>query len=156
MNAFRSNFVQGVKNGILHPTSFGAYMVQDSVYCQRVADALEVAAEREKYDPLKSFLGQLQNEYEGYYMDLFEKWHINDGKAIGLGEACQEYVKTVAEVAEKDDAYYMLVALIPCHCAGAYTDWINSNFVSTSEEYRKLENLVNAALAEKKIKKEKH
>lgn len=58
-------------------------------------------------------------------MDLFEKWHINDGKAIGLGEACQEYVKTVAEVAEKDDAYYMLVALIPC---GRLWSWIGQKF----------------------------
>lgn len=49
----------------------GAYMVQDSVYCQRVADSLEVAAEREKYDPLKSFLGQLQNEYEGYCYNYY-------------------------------------------------------------------------------------
>ncbi|CAC5425770.1 unnamed protein product [Mytilus coruscus] len=170
MEAFTSNFVQGVKDGILHPTSFGAYMVQDSVYCQRVTDSLKVAAEREKCGPLKRFLEQQKNDYEEYYEDLFKNWHIRDGKAIGLGKECQEYVDTVAGVADKDDAHYMLVALIPCgrlwpwigqklkeanHCFGAYTDWVNTNFKPTSEGYKKLEVLVNAALAKKKIEKQK-
>ncbi|CAC5425173.1 unnamed protein product [Mytilus coruscus] len=170
IKAFESNFVQGVRRGRLHPTSFGAYMVQDSVYCQRVADSLEVAAEGEKCGPLKRFLEERKSSYERYYEDLFKLWHIRDGKAIGLGPECQFYVDTVAGVADKDDAHYMLVALIPCgrlwpwlgqklneaeHCFGAYTDWVNSNLNPNSKGYKTLQDMVNAAVSGRKIDKKK-
>ncbi|VDI32425.1 Hypothetical predicted protein [Mytilus galloprovincialis] len=149
--ALNTNFVQGVKDGMLHPTSF-------------------VAAKRAEMCPLKIFLDHESSSYKSYYEDLFDKWHIRDGKAIELGKECQEYVDTVADVASKDDAYYMLVALIPCARLwpwlgqqltaakdnfGAYTDWVNSNFDPSSKGYKKLEVRVNAAFSNKQIDRNK-
>ncbi|XP_052075267.1 uncharacterized protein LOC127712709 isoform X1 [Mytilus californianus] len=170
MKALNTNFVQGVKGGMLHPTSFGAYTVQDAVYCQKAQESLSVAAKREEMGPLKIFLEHESTDYKSYYEDLFDKWHIRDGEAIYLGKECQEYVDTVADVASKDDAYYMLVALIPCARLwpwlgqqltaakddfGAYTDWVNSNFNPSSEGYKKLEVRVNAAFSKQEIDEKK-
>ncbi|XP_052074199.1 uncharacterized protein LOC127712047 [Mytilus californianus] len=151
--------------------------MQDAVCCLKAHEPLSVAAKRAEMSPLKIFLEHESSDYKSYYEDLFDKWHIRDGEAIYLGKECQEYVDTVADVASKDDAYYMLVALIPCArlwpwlgqqltaakvCKivinddfGAYTDWVNSNFNPSSEGYKKLEVRVNAAFSKQEIDEKK-
>ncbi|XP_045192634.2 uncharacterized protein LOC123548979 [Mercenaria mercenaria] len=159
--ALASSFIQGLKMVSLDPTNFGAYMVQDSVYCYLVKTNLDLAATRVKNNSqLKQFLEARSSSYEKYYKALFKAWHISNANGISLGTAIAGYMKHLDNVASKMDPIYLVAALIPCARLwpwlggqigadtgnfGVYNKWVTENLNPGSHGYEKYEAVINNA-----------
>ncbi|XP_060080321.1 uncharacterized protein LOC132559715 isoform X2 [Ylistrum balloti] len=159
--ALSTCFVEGIKNGNLNPTAFGGYMVQDSVYCCKAKYSIDAAICRAPDGDVKTYLEKESESYEGYYEELFTKWHIDDPTGISLSQACQSYADFEHLVASTEDTIYMIVAMIPCMKLwpwlgkqleqgdhGVYNEWYQNNFDPTYDGYKVLDAFVDDAAAQ--------
>ncbi|XP_045192636.1 uncharacterized protein LOC123548980 [Mercenaria mercenaria] len=159
--ALTSSFIQGLVNISLDPTSFGAYMVQDPLYCYIVNKVLDFAATRVKNNPeLKEFFEARSSSCEMYYKALLKEWHISNVTGISAGTAIVGYLKHLYIVPYKLDPIYVVVALIPrarlwpwlggqidaeTRNFGVYSKWVTENLNPGSRGYEKYEAVINNA-----------
>lgn len=159
--AFETPFVQGLRFGTLSPTKFGAYMVQDAVYLEKLSETLMVASknvQRNKGIIFKEFFLEQATNYMRYANDLYHDWQIAESSAVKLGGACKAYTDYQLDVATKMYPIYTITAMIPCvklwpwigqqlqegnNTFGVYQDWIVYNFDPTYDGYTKLDNWVD-------------
>ncbi|OWF39785.1 uncharacterized protein LOC110464623 [Mizuhopecten yessoensis] len=142
--ALSTPFVQGVKDGSLDAIEFVRYVVQDSIYLQKMYEVIKKAASKAEEGAMKDFLKLVTTKFKGHYEAAFNRLHINNSSAIKLDSACQAYIDFVENAAQNMDTIYFLVSMSPClklwawlgtqigtnH--GAYNQWVASNFVSGS------------------------
>ncbi|XP_030844032.1 uncharacterized protein LOC115925027 [Strongylocentrotus purpuratus] len=54
--ALDTDFIQGIKSGLLDPTNYGGYTVQDAVYCYNAIDYYGIAEVKATDEDLRKFL----------------------------------------------------------------------------------------------------
>lgn len=168
--AMNSTFVTGVRDGTLHPTSFGIFMLQDAIFCLEMSKSFQVAANQLSDGSLKSLLEHEVKSYKRCGDELLTQWHIRNAPAIVVGAECQEYIDNHVNATRDEHPIYGIVAAIPClrlwpwigqqinlqnHQYGVYTDWVNYNFDPTYDGYKKLEVMTNEFYAKGLIDKDK-
>ncbi|XP_071945550.1 uncharacterized protein [Antedon mediterranea] len=145
--ALHTDFIQGIQSGLLDPTSYGKYTLQDAVYCYQAAETVEVAqikAEDENDILMVNFLTARKDMMKEYASSILEDWHLNDPTAIKLGEAVRTYITLGRNVAETKHPFYLLVAMLPCSMlwswlateiqsgisdTNVYSSWIKKNLI---------------------------
>ncbi|KAL3890952.1 hypothetical protein ACJMK2_003221 [Sinanodonta woodiana] len=167
--ALNSKFIQGLKYGNLDPVDFGAYMVQDSVFCYYSKESIDVAYAKATDPNLKNFLEHKSESYKTYYEGLFKTWCIRDPNGIDLNKACADYAALENNVSKTMVSLYLVVALIPClklwpwlgqeiykipHHFGVYESWVQANLDPTYDGYKKLEQIIDDAFLVGEIDKE--
>lgn len=167
--ALKSSYIQALKSGSLDPVKFGAYNVQDSVYCYYSKQSMDTAAERATNQSLKAFFEARAKSYDTYYKSLFKEWQIQNPSGIQLGSACAGYVNHIHNVATSMDPIYLVPALIPCarlwpwiggqmgaktENFGVYTKWVRENLDPDSHGYEKYEAVINEAYKDGHIDKQ--
>ncbi|KAL4235151.1 hypothetical protein ACF0H5_006789 [Mactra antiquata] len=159
--SLNTKMIQGVMNKNLDPSKFGAYMVQDSVYCYHSMKVLAIANSKVKDDPtLKQFFNKTYASYQVYTSELLKAWHIGEPTTIDLGPACSNYVNHLYDVARNMEPIYLVVAMTPCAKLwpwigvqlntstgnfGVYTDWVKENFNENSKGYQKYDIVIDSA-----------
>lgn len=146
--ALETDFLQGIKEGILDPMIYGAFNISDIYYCHRSAEDYGRAAERTTNIVLKDYLRQKQSSYEHYNRTLCARWNLAGPHSIvptatALGYT--EFETAVANGTSKEgdvrDPIYALVVMIPCEYLWAwlaakltppspgniYANWVTSN-----------------------------
>ncbi|XP_053393350.1 uncharacterized protein LOC123530333 [Mercenaria mercenaria] len=161
--------VQGLKNGSLDPSDFGAYMVQDAIYTHSSKESIDVTIGKTTDPDLKQFLQEKAKSYESLYIDLFKQWHIDDPHGIKLGSACENYTNHLSNVAKTMEPAYLVVAMVPCvklwpwigtqikadfNSFGVYTKWIRENFDPEYKGYQVYDLMVDDAYREGTIDKD--
>ena len=139
--ALETQFIQGIKNGTLDPTIYGAFNISDAYYCFHGADDYQTASNKCNDPILKAFL---EKKYAGYqsYNETFPKtWRIKNAEGISPTQACLDYSNFETQVASTEEAIYTLVAMLPCEYLWAwlaaqlmppspgnlYASWITDN-----------------------------
>ncbi len=115
--ALASEYIQGVKNGDLHPDNYGQYTVQDAAYCYHaLADykAVENRSRAEGFPELAAFAQARYESYQSYNEQFLKTWHIASGDAVNPGQAVKAYIDFEHYVANKLPPIYGIIAMIPC------------------------------------------
>ncbi|CAC5397942.1 unnamed protein product [Mytilus coruscus] len=163
MKSLNSSFVQGVKDGTLHPTYFGRYLIQDAVFCLEFSKALEVAATKSG-GRLKIFLENEVKVYKSFGEGILNDWYVQNASAVKVGPECQGFIDHLLNVSLNEDPIYIVVASIPCerlwpwlglHQFGPYKDWVMTYFSPAYAGYHKFEAIANAAYVKGKLTKDK-
>ncbi|XP_069136618.1 aminopyrimidine aminohydrolase-like [Argopecten irradians] len=116
LQALETTFVQGVKDGSLDPVVFGGFVIQDCVFLYEEYRCIKSAMDKATDGQMKACLKKLTQRYEGYYVDAFEKWHINPNNtsSVQLDEACQEYISYIQNAADNMATIDFLLSIAPC------------------------------------------
>lgn len=115
--ALATHYIQGIKNGNLHPDDYGQYTVQDAAYCYNaLADYLTIQnrARDEGLPNLASFAAARAASYESYNQQFLNEWHITSGDAVKPGEAARTYIQLEHNVAQHLEPIYGVIAMLPC------------------------------------------
>ncbi|KAL4231395.1 hypothetical protein ACF0H5_008974 [Mactra antiquata] len=155
-----TTFIQGFIDKNLDPTKFGAFMVQDAVYCYYSMEVIAIASAKVTNDKkLQDFFDWTYASYNEYTAYLLKEWHIGDPTTIVLGPACENYVNHLYDVARNMEPIYLVVAMTPCAKLwpwlggqlntgtgdfGVYTDWAKFNFVKDSKGFKEYEALIDS------------
>ncbi len=139
--ALRTDFIQGIQTGTLHPVTYGSFNVSDAYYCFRGAADYQQAANRATHPVLKLFLKKKYQSYQQYNATFPDTWHLKNADGIAPSEACLQYAAFESAVAREEAAIYTVVAMLPCEYLWAwlaaqlappqngnlYADWITGN-----------------------------
>ena len=115
--ALASDYVQGIKNGLLHPNQYGQYTVQDAAYCYHAKNDYQTIVNRAVsagLTPLAAFAEARLESYENYNADFLKDWHISSGEAVLPNPAVKAYIDFESHVANNLDPIYGIIAMIPC------------------------------------------
>eukprot|EP00057_Strongylocentrotus_purpuratus_P005039 XP_003730066.1 PREDICTED: uncharacterized protein LOC764526 isoform X1 [Strongylocentrotus purpuratus] len=112
--ALDTDFIQGIKSGLLDPTNYGGYTVQDAVYCDNATDYFGIAEMKACDKELKEFIAARIKSYAEYTEIMFKEWYIKHPKGIAMGDAAASYSKFELGVATKEEPFYLLIAMLPC------------------------------------------
>ncbi|XP_038050170.1 uncharacterized protein LOC119723538 [Patiria miniata] len=152
--ALDTGFIQGIKSGLLDPTDYGGYTVQDAVYCFNATSYYGIAYEKCKESTLREFIQGRIKSYAGYTEEMFKQWYIKDPRGIAMGTAAASYSSFEKGVATNSQAIYLLIAMLPCeqlwgwlaeqiqpgiNDTNVYSFWIEDNLGGS----HKLANFIN-------------
>lgn len=115
--ALASDYVQGIKNGTLHPDAYGGYTVQDAAYCFNARADYETVERRATADgdaELADFAKARADSYASYNESFCKQWHLKGGDAVIPAAAAQTYIDFEHHVAHGLSPIYGVVAMIPC------------------------------------------
>lgn len=115
--ALESNYIQGIKNGDLHPDSYGQYTVQDAAYCYSAQNDYQKIQDRAKTDgftELEAFAKARLEGYQKYNEQFLKTWHLSKGSAIVPSQAVSTYIDFERQVANSLSPIYGIIAMIPC------------------------------------------
>ncbi|XP_076091575.1 thiamine biosynthesis multifunctional protein ThiED-like isoform X2 [Mytilus galloprovincialis] len=169
MESLNSSFVQGIKDGTLHPTYFGRYLIQDAVFCLDFSKALEKAATKSD-GRLKFFLENEVKVYKSFGEGILNDLYVQNASSVKVGPECQGFIDHLLNVSLNEEPIYMIVASIPCerlwpwlglvlnknaHQFGPYKDWVMTYFSPAYDGYHKFEAIANAAYGQGNITKDK-
>ncbi len=112
--ALESDYIQGIKNGTLHPDYYGQYSVQDVSYCHHGLEDWQAAAARASHPEVKAFAEARVTTWTKYAQDTYGAWHIQDPSAVKLCAAAQAYADFESDVARNFEPAYAIVVMTPC------------------------------------------
>ncbi|MEM9276457.1 MAG: TenA family transcriptional regulator [Cyanobacteria bacterium P01_F01_bin.143] len=115
--ALASKYIQGIKNGNLHPDRYGQYTVQDAVYCHNAQTDYQIIKNRKKTDDLPELKAFAEARFEGYQKynkQFLESWHIDNVKALAPSSVVNTYIDFERKVAQNMPPIYGIIAMIPC------------------------------------------
>ncbi|XP_030844031.1 uncharacterized protein LOC100892956 [Strongylocentrotus purpuratus] len=112
--ALNTDFIQGIKSGLLDPTNYGGYTVQDAVYCDNATGCYEKAESKATDEDLKKFIAARIESYAEYTEIMFKEWYIKHPKGISMGDAAASYSEFELDVATTEEPFYLLIAMLPC------------------------------------------
>ncbi|XP_022093516.1 uncharacterized protein LOC110980819 [Acanthaster planci] len=112
--ALNTEFIQGIKSGLLDPTDYGGYTVQDAVYCYNATTYYLTAAGKTSDLAMSKFIQGRIDSYKSYTQTMFDEWHIRDPTGVSMGTAAASYSAYEKHVAETNDPIYLLIAMLPC------------------------------------------
>ncbi|KAL9989127.1 hypothetical protein ACROYT_G003640 [Oculina patagonica] len=126
--ALNTKFVQGMAEGLLLPSEFGGFMVQDIAYLAHVAKMYEEAAkkmeEQGKNDFALFFLGR-QQRYGDDLRQSLETWRLESDACVKKGLAVEMYMGYQRKVV-KEYPKYLPIATLPC---SMLWPWIAGNLI---------------------------
>jgi thiaminase/transcriptional activator TenA len=143
--ALNTQFIQGIKTGLLDPNAYGALNTLDSYYCYNAATSYDIATmntDPEKDCDLYQILVSLTASYKGYNEAFLDVWHILNQDCIVPTDTIKAYSMHERSVAEYQPSIYMLTAMLPCYYlwywlsdkifsgispANVYSSWIEGN-----------------------------
>ncbi len=142
-SALHTKYIQGIKNGTLHPAMYGAFHVSDAYYCFHGAGDYLIAEGKTNEPELKAYLAGKRNSYAKYNEQFSETWHIKDAAAITPTPVCKSYSDFESSVAANREPIYCIPVMLPCEYLWAwlaqtlsksplapnnlYQAWINNN-----------------------------
>ncbi|XP_022093498.1 uncharacterized protein LOC110980809 [Acanthaster planci] len=112
--ALHTKFIQGIKSGLLDPTDYGGYTVQDAVYCSNATTYYGIAEDKSQDEIMKAFIQSRVKSYTSYTKVMFKQWHIRDPSGVAMGAAAASYSAFEKGVAENCEPIYLLIAMLPC------------------------------------------
>jgi thiaminase/transcriptional activator TenA len=143
-----TGFLQGIKEGNLKPTTYGAFTVSDIYYCSHGAADYGSAASRATDPILRDYLVQKQFTYDHYNHALCATWSLSGPQSVVPTSTALKYSTFERSVANGTanqgrvhDPIYALIVMIPCEYLWAwlaaelappspgnlYADWITAN-----------------------------
>ena len=172
--ALNASLIYGMQAKCLNPSQFGAYMLDDIKYLYENSKNLAIAGGRaaDNNVTLQTFLEAEAKSWDGYWEWYKGNWHIANADGINMGEAVENYVTHIRNVAENEELppAYTIVALTPCaklwpwigkqigsgiNDFGVYTSWVESNFNPKSKSYLEYEAHVQWAYEQNIVTAEK-
>jgi len=112
--ALNTKFLQGIKNGNLDPTKYGAFNVSDAYYCFNGAVDYLIAGNKAKDEELKAFLYKKCESFINFNNSLGETWRLKDCSSVVPTESIKNYSDFKRSVAINEDSIYSLIAMLPC------------------------------------------
>ncbi len=146
--ALETDFLKGIKNGNLSPSTYGAFNVSDIYYCFNGASDYGTAAKRATHEVLKDYLHTKQQSYNKYNTSACEAWNLTGPESVAPTSTALKYSAFERSVAQGHvnntnaiDPIYTLIVMIPCEFLWAwlaeqliaydqgnlYANWITSN-----------------------------
>ena len=146
--ALTTGFLQGIKNGNLDPTQYGAFNVSDIYYCFNGASDYGVASHRTTNIVLQDYLLKKQQSYNEYNQSACITWNLTGPQSIKPTPTALNYSNfetSVANGTAKEgnvtDPIFALIVMLPCEYLWAwlasqlappapnniYGSWITSN-----------------------------
>jgi thiaminase/transcriptional activator TenA len=112
--ALDTNFIQGIKSGILDPNKFGAFYISNSYYCFNGADSYYEAEKRAEDLVLKSFLWRKYDNYNQYNQTFPDRWNLKNWESVMPTQVCKEYSEFEKRIAQELDPIYCIIVMLPC------------------------------------------
>ncbi len=120
--ALETKFIRGMTDGILSPTEYGGYMVQDIAYLAHVAKTFKEGArkleEQENNDLALTFFKRAER-YDQDYQQSLKTWGLESDACVKTGPAAQMYMGYTWEVMQSDPKN-LLIATLPCSMLWAW------------------------------------
>lgn len=108
-------YLQGIREGTLDPTQFGAYNVADAYYCYHGAEDYASAAARAQAGSLVAkLLEKKRDSYLEYNASFPSTWNLASAQSISPPVAVRIYVEFESTVTTQLAPIYCLVAMLPC------------------------------------------
>ena len=112
--ALNTRYIQDIKSGTLHPSTYGAFNVSDAYYCFNGANDYAKAEKRAEQLGLKSYLTEKQNSYAKYNKEFTKSWHIKDAEGVIPTPVCKDYSDFETKIATQRDPVYCIPLMLPC------------------------------------------
>lgn len=146
--SLQTGFLNGIQNGNLDPTRYGAFNVSDIYYCHSGARDYVIAAERTTDPVLKDYFLHKHQSYEKYNKSAFATWNLTGPESLAPTETALKYSEFERAVAkgtfgtgDVSDPIFTLIVMLPCEFLWAwlasqiappkpgnlYGDWITGN-----------------------------
>eukprot|EP00210_Caulerpa_lentillifera_P002429 g2328.t1 len=113
-DCYQSGFIQGIKSGLLHPSSYSAYDIQDVWWLVNGSATYTSICQRQSCDETQEKLfdavSRAYKEEADYKSQLY---HISFSGIIPNKEA-KEYVNYEEEISRRYEAKYSVPLLTPC------------------------------------------
>ncbi len=138
-NALNTPFVQEIKLGILNPTSYGAFCVNDAYYCfQGAGDYLEATkrAKAKGEKAIAAFLEKKAESYAAYNQQFTQQWHVKDASGVIPVNVTENYAAFESSVAKNEDPIYILIAMLPCEYLWAWLGQQLNAFATDNNLYK--------------------
>lgn len=116
-HSLNSDYIQGIKEGNLNPDKYGEFIVQDTFYCIKGVNSLQLALnncplESELY-PILEYVHDAYNHYVKNTLTL--QWGLKTVDSIVVRPTLLDYSNFEHEVAKTEDVIYLLITLLPCY-----------------------------------------
>ena len=114
--ALNTKFIQGMAEGILLPSEFGGYMLQDTAYLGHVSAMYKEAArklEEQGNNDFALFFWERAERYDKDFRQSLETWRLESEACVKTGPAVRMYMQYQRGVV-LENPKYLPIATLPC------------------------------------------